>query len=281
MSGTRPEDGAAVGGTRADAPGDSLLRLRQVAFVARELEPVVEALCEVLGIQVAYRDPGVGVFGLRNAVMPLGESFLEVVSPERPGTTAGRLLERRGGDGGYMVIVQSQAREADRARVASLGVRIAWETTLEDAATLHLHPRDVGGAILSLDWMDPPESWRWAGPHWRETVRTDLVRGIAGVEIQARDPAAMARRWGEVLAQPARREQGVEQVALPDGGLIRFVAEEDGRGEGVSGLLVDAVDPEEVRRRARARGALQRDGAIGLCGVRISLVGARDPSRSS
>jgi len=281
MSGTRPEDGAAVGSARVDAPGDSLLRLRQVAFVARELEPVVEALCEVLGIQVAYRDPGVGVFGLRNAVMPLGESFLEVVSPERPGTTAGRLLERRGGDGGYMVIVQSQAREADRARVASLGVRIAWETTLEDAATLHLHPRDVGGAILSLDWMHPPESWRWAGPHWRETVRTDLVRGIAGVEIQARDPAAMARRWGEVLARPARREQGVEQVALPDGGLIRFVAGEDGRGEGVSGLLVDAVDPEEVRRRARARGALQRDGAIGLCGVRISLVGARDPSRSS
>ncbi len=281
MSGTRPEDGAAVGSARVDAPGDSLLRLRQVAFVARELEPVVEALCEVLGIQVAYRDPGVGVFGLRNAVMPLGESFLEVVSPERPGTTAGRLLERRGGDGGYMVIVQSQAREADRTRVASLGVRIAWETTLEDAATLHLHPRDVGGAILSLDWMDPPESWRWAGPHWRETVRTDLVRGIAGVEIQARDPAAMARRWGEVLARPARREQGVEQVALPDGGLIRFVTGEDGRGEGVSGLLVDAVDPEEVRRRARARGALQRDGAIGLCGVRISLVGARDPSRSS
>ena len=33
-------------GTRADAPGDSLVRLRQVAFVARELEPVVEALCE-------------------------------------------------------------------------------------------------------------------------------------------------------------------------------------------------------------------------------------------
>jgi len=279
MSGTRVQ---APGGAPAQGPGGtSLLRLRQVAFVARELEPVVEALCDVLGIEVAYRDPGVGVFGLRNAVMPLGDGFLEVVSPERLGTTAGRLLERRGGDGGYMVIVQSQAREADRARVGSLGVRIAWETTLEDAATLHLHPRDVGGAILSLDWMDPPEAWRWAGPRWREAVRTDLVRGIAGVEIEARDPAAMARRWGEVLAQPVSREEGVEQVALPDGGLIRFVAEGNDRGEGVSGLLVEAVDPEEVRRRARARGALQGDGAIGLCGVRIGLVGAPGPARSS
>jgi hypothetical protein len=258
----------------------SLLRLRQVAFVARELEPVVEALCDMLGVEVAFRDPSVEVFGLRNAVMPLGESFLEVVSPVRLGTTAGRLLERRGGDSGYMVIVQSQAREADRARVGWLGVRIVWQVALEDAATLHLHPRDVGGAILSLDWMDPPDSWRWAGPRWREAVHTELVTGIAGVEIQAGDPVAMARRWGEVLARPVRCDAGVEQLALPHGGVIRFVAERDGRGEGVSGLLVAAADPAEVRRRAQARGALLEDGAIGLCGVRITLVGARGPARS-
>jgi catechol 2,3-dioxygenase-like lactoylglutathione lyase family enzyme len=259
----------------------ALVRLRQVAFVARDLEPVVEALCDVLGVEVAYRDPGVEVFGLRNAVMPLGESFLEVVSPERLGTTAGRLLERRGGDGGYMVIVQSQAREADRARVEALGVRIVWEAALDDAATLHLHPRDVGGAILSLDWMDPPESWRWAGPRWREAVRTELVSGIAGVEIQAQDPAAMVRRWGEVLAQPVRRLDHAEGIELPDGGAIRFPPLRDGRGEGVSGLLVSAADPETVRRRARDRGALRDDGAIELCGVRITLVGARGPDPSS
>ncbi len=251
------------------------MRLRQVAFVARELEPTVEALCDVLGVRVAYRDPGVGVFGLRNAVMPLGDTFLEVVSPERPDTTAGRLLERRGGDGGYMVIVQSQDRDADRARVDALGVRVVWEAALDDAATLHLHPRDVGGAILSLDWMDPPDSWRWAGPRWRDAVRTDAVTGIAGVEIQARDPAAMARRWGEVLARPVRRDAGAALVALPDGGEIRFVPERDSRGEGVSGLVVSAADAEGVRRRAGARGALAGDGSVELCGVRIALVGPR------
>ena len=261
----------------AASRGGPLVRLRQVACVARELEPVVEALCDVLGVRVAYRDPGVAVFGLRNAVMPLGESFLEVVSPVRAGTTAGRLLDRRGGDGGYMVIVQSQARDADRKRVEALGVRVVWEAALEDAATLHLHPRDVGGAILSLDWMDPPDSWRWAGRSWRDAVRTDLVTGITGVEIQARDPVSMARRWGEVLAQPPRRGEDAEVVALPDGGEIRFVRERDGRGEGVSGLLVAAADPERVRRRADARGALRDDGTLELCGVRIVLVATRDP----
>jgi catechol 2,3-dioxygenase-like lactoylglutathione lyase family enzyme len=248
------------------------MRLRQVALVARELEPTVEALCDVLGLEVAFHDPGVEVFGLRNAVMPVGDTFLEVVSPDRPGTTAGRLLERRGGDGGYMVIVQSQDRDADRARVASLGVRIVWEAQLENAGTLHLHPRDVGGAILSLDWMDPPESWRWAGPRWRECVRTDATSGIVGVEIEARDPVAMARRWGEVLALPVGREGAAPAIALPDGGRVRFAPEHGGRGEGVAGLALAAPGAERVRRRARERGALRPDGALELCGVRIALV---------
>ncbi len=248
------------------------MRLRQVAFVARELEPAVEALCDVLGIEVSFHDPGVEVFGLRNAVMPVGDSFLEVVSPDRPGTAAGRQLERRGGDGGYMVIVQSQAKEADRARAASLGVRVVWEVQLEDAGALHLHPHDVGGAILSLDWMEPPESWRWAGPRWLDAVRTEVTTGIVGAEIQARDPAAMARRWSQVLVAGVESEAGEPVIALAGGGTIRFTKDRDGRGEGVSGLVVAARDPERVRQRARARGALREGGAVELCGVRIGLV---------
>jgi hypothetical protein len=247
------------------------MRLRQVAFVARDLEPVVEALCDVLGIEVCFHDPEVGVFGLRNALMPIGDSFLEVVSPERPGTAGGRQLDRRGGDGGYMVIVQSQAKEADRARVAELGVRVAWEVQLENAGALHLHPHDVGGAILSLDWMQPPESWRWAGPSWRDAVRTEVTTGIVGVEIQARDPGAMARRWGQVLQAEVEEDAGEPVLGLSRGGAIRFTKDRDGRGEGVSGLLVAARDPERIRRHARARGALREGGAIELCGVRISL----------
>jgi hypothetical protein len=247
------------------------MRLRQVALVARELEPTVDALCDVLGIEVAFNDPDVAVFGLRNAVMPIGDTFLEVVSPSKPGTTAGRLLERRRGDGGYMVIVQSQDKQADRARMGELGVRIAWEAQLERAGTLHLHPRDVGGAILSLDWMDPEESWWWAGPRWRECVRTDVSGAIAGVEIQAEDPAGMARRWSEVLAAPLRAQDGDPVIAFDGGGSVRFGKDRDGRGDGVAGLVIAARDAAGVRERARARGALRPSGAIELCGMRIAL----------
>ena len=53
------------------------MQLRQIALAARELAPTVDTLTEVLGIEVAFNDPGVGVFGLENGVMPIGETFLE------------------------------------------------------------------------------------------------------------------------------------------------------------------------------------------------------------
>ena len=66
-----------------------------------------------------------------------------------------------------MAIFQFADRAGPRERAADLGIRIVWRADLDDIAGTHLHPADIGGAIVSLDWADPPESWRWAGPSWR------------------------------------------------------------------------------------------------------------------
>ena len=246
--------------------------VRQVALVARELEPVVADLGAVFDLAVAFRDPGVGAFGLHNAVMPVGDTFLEVVSPVRAGTTAGRLLDRRGGDGGYMVIVQTADLASDRRRLAALGVRVVWEIALDDIATVHLHPRDVGGAIVSLDEPRPATAWRWAGPTWRDAVRTDVVTRITGVTVAAPDPAAMAARWAEVLGVP-RRAGSPTELAL-DPGAIRFVAADE-RGEGVAGLTLAAADPARALAAATARGLRADAGGVVLGGVRFDLSGPR------
>src|SRR5882757_4988031 len=101
------------------------MRLRQIALVGGDLAAAEADIRAVLGLDYAYDDPGVGKFGLKNAVFPVGETFLEVVSPKEPGTTAGRLLEKRGGDGGYMVILQVDDLEQARARVRDASARIA------------------------------------------------------------------------------------------------------------------------------------------------------------
>ena len=247
------------------------MRLRQVALVARELDPVVNDLCAVLGIEVAFNDPGVGVFGLRNAVMPIGDTFLEVVSPVQSNTTAGRYLDRRGGDGGYMVILQCDDLDADRARVAALGLRVVWQADLPEIRGTHLHPRDTGGAILSLDWADPPTSWKWAGPEWEQHIRTDVVSEITAVELQSDDPLALAQRWSQVLSRPvARTGAGIVRIVL-DQGAIRFAQATDGRGEGVGAIDVAVANRDRLIAAARSRGLAVRDDTLTIGGTRIHL----------
>jgi len=255
------------------------MRLRQIALVARDLEAAATELTEVLGLSVGFRDPAVAKYGLVNVVMPVGDTFLEVVSPAQAGTTAGRLLDKRAGDGGYMVILQVQDIHAARARPAALGVRVVAEYSRPDGVYMtHLHPRDVGGAILSIDAMEPPERWEWGGPDWHKHVRTEDCLAISGVTVQGEDAkstAAMAARWAEVLGVPAQPVAGGFEQRLSQGGTIRFEVATDGRGEGVSCIELTVRDPQRILARAKARGSVDAQGALVLCGTRVSLVTAR------
>lgn len=81
-------------------------RLRQIALVARDLEASLHALVHGLGMELAYRDPEVGVFSLVNGVMAAGGDFIEVVAPmlTNLSSTGARYLARKGGvASGYMV----------------------------------------------------------------------------------------------------------------------------------------------------------------------------------
>ena len=80
--------------------------LRQVCLVAHQLKPAIDELCSVLGIEACYVDPGVGRFGLENKLMAIGTNFLEVVAPVEDHTAAGRFLDKRGGNGGYILVCQ-------------------------------------------------------------------------------------------------------------------------------------------------------------------------------
>jgi len=249
------------------------MRLRQIALVGADLAAAEADIRAVLGLDYAYDDPGVGKFGLKNAVFPVGETFLEVVSPKQPGTTAGRLLEKRGGDGGYMVILQIEDIGAARDRIAKAGARVVEQADLDGGtvAMSHVHPKDVGGAILSLDYMSPWERWQWGGPVWRENVRTDTSVGIVGAELQGENPSAMAGRWGEVLGITPVATNGGWRIAL-DGGELRFVKTEDGRGEGLGRFDVAVRDPDAVRAAAKARGLLTDAGDVVLSGTRVQPV---------
>jgi hypothetical protein len=212
-------------------------RLRQVALVARDCDQVAGELRHAFGWAPPFHDPGVGEFGLTNAVFAAGDTFVEVVAPVQAGTSAGRYLERRGGDGGYMAIFQVPDLTAARRRVAGLGVRVVWTADLPDIAGTHLHPGDVPGAIVSLDWATPEPSWRWAGPAWTGQAPDHARGGVTGLTIEVNDPAAVAQRWAAVLGIPVA--DGGQAVALETSGqVLRFVPAQAGRGEGITEVTI-------------------------------------------
>jgi hypothetical protein len=245
------------------------LRLRQIALVARALEPVERQLTSVLATEVCYRDPGVSKYGLHNALWALGGTFLEVVAPIRDRTAAGRYLDRRGGDGGYMCIVDCDDLDARRAQLASLGVRVVEDVHTGDrvvwSEAVHLHPKDTGGCLLSIDrhsgGTDMMGGYRWAGTDWQSKARRDVV--IAGAVMQCDDPAATAQRWARLLRRPvAIGPDGGHELAL-DNAVVRFVPLADDRGEGLAHVLLTCAGPAPM---------FAGSSWIDVCGVRFRLV---------
>jgi hypothetical protein len=252
------------------------LRLRQIALVARRLAPVLDDVQAVFGLEVAYRDPGVAQFGLENAVLPVGNQFLEIVAPVKEGTAGGRYLERRHGDGGYMVILQCDDHGPRKGRVDELGVRKVVEHDDGDYSIMQLHPRDTGGSFLEIDEQrggdDPRGPWMPAGPAWQQAVRTDVVRGLAAAEIQAPDPSALAQRWSDILEVPVTVDHHGLTALVLDNAALRFVVDDDGRGEGLGGVDVVVTDRDRLLAGAEARHVRVADDVAVVGGVRFRLV---------
>jgi len=246
------------------------MRIRQIVFAAHELAPNAQLLAELLALETPYADPGVAEFGLHNAVFVFGDQFLEIVSPTRDGTAAGRAIERRG-DSGYMLIVQTDDFDRERARLDTLGVRRVWNVELPDIRAMHLHPKDIGGAIVSIDQPLPAASWRWGGPQWRVQAASAGAQRVVGVRIGAADPQAMARRWAQVLglAEPVAQAAGSWRLAL-DGASVAF-ATADARGEGIVGFELAVADSAAVLGRARKLRLPVSDHTVAVMGVRLAL----------
>lgn len=259
------------------------MRLRQVAFVAEPLAPAEQEVRDVLGLEVCYRDPNVEQWGLTNALFPIGSDFLEIVAPFRPGTSAGRYLARRGGNGGYMVIFQSPAARVERERIAGLGVRFIHTADRAGPSgpycATQFHPKDLGDVLVSIEscgapeeFRDPAGPWYPAGKAWQPHVRSERVSRLLAVELQADDPAALAARWSEVLGAPLGHDaSGRAQLAF-ENMPVRFAMAGDGRGNGVGALDVQAADREAVLKAAAARGLKRSENQVLVCGVRINLL---------
>lgn len=253
------------------------LRLRQIAGVAEKLGPVEADICDVLGVEVCYRDPGIDYFGLENALFPIGNQLLEVVAPIQEQTAGGRYLERRGGDGGYMVITQCDDHPPRRSRVDALGVRIVHDHTGEEFINMQLHPRDTGGTFFEIDQqlgegaLERDGPWHPAGPDWQRAKNMSRVDGILAAEVQCDDPEAVARKWCDIAEIDLELSDGQFHMPLENAD-VRFVVCTDGRPEGLGAIDIKTNDKDSILAAAEVKGKLSADDQIMLCGMRMNLI---------
>ncbi len=182
------------------------IRIRQVALCTDDIWPVETAIARELEITPVHRDKPSAPIWMYNSVIAVGNTFLEILQPERTSAPTQKFLNKQGGPGGYMLLLQVDDLDAARTRAEAAKVRVVMDAPKRKyhgvtGAAVHLHPADTGGVLTSFDWMEEWESWAWGGQAWPWHQRTDVVSGIVGAEISCSDPGRVAQRFSEFVGR--------------------------------------------------------------------------------
>lgn len=227
-----------------------MIRIRQVALCTDDVWREEQAIVSKLGVAGVHRDPP-NVFAMRNVVFAVGDTFLEILQPTADSTPSAKFLARRGGPGGYMLIMQVDDLVAARARVDHLGIRIVYTEPPArrhgvEAEAIHLHPSDTGGAIMSFDRMDPADGWAWAGRAWEGHVHTEMVERIVAVELRSTDAEALATRFAALVDRPCSIDAaGAWSIELDDSTVYVVANRADGSDQ-LGAVEMRATDRADV-----------------------------------
>ncbi len=237
-------------------------RLRQLV-IASETTDTIDTLRNVFALDEPFPDPGVAEFGLVNGVFAIGDQFLEVVVPTVETAPAARFMAR-GGPGGYMAIFEVEDIAATQARADTLGIRRVWDIDLKDISASHLHPADIGGAIVSLDQPKPAGAWRWGGPDWR---KNSTQGKLTGAVLVSPDPMRLMARWCAALDVPG----GGSGLKLADNGRLSFI---QGQTERLIAFEMSLPDVDAILARARAADLEVEGRSVWVAGVEMRLTEA-------
>ncbi|KAF1850320.1 uncharacterized protein K460DRAFT_270888 [Cucurbitaria berberidis CBS 394.84] len=249
-------------------------RLRQIALVSRDLEQSKQLLTYILGTEVIYEDPAVHQWGLKNFLIPLGGDIIEVVSPFDANTTASRLLEKRG-DGGYMIIMQTEDAKERREYIEKKGLaKVIFDYEHDDAVCVQYHPKGIkGGMMPELDSHEPRADnptplksrfspWHACGPDHRlyyPGMKRSEHLTLEGcvLRLQPGDVGheAGARQWEEIFGVARSRD-----LLAFTNARLGFIPGREGQPEGLVSITVG------VNSKGKLEAIFDRAGQAGVCG---------------
>jgi methylmalonyl-CoA/ethylmalonyl-CoA epimerase len=128
-----------------------LHKIEHIALAVGDLDATIAFYRDVWGLEVSHRER-VEDQGVEEAMLPLGESHLQLLAPTGPDTTVGKFVERRG-EGIHHIAYEVDDLESALAELKSKGVKLIDERPRRGGRghmVAFVHPRNNHGILVEL-----------------------------------------------------------------------------------------------------------------------------------
>ena len=128
-----------------------LTAVDHVGVAVDDLDAALALYRDMLGMPLVHRET-VTEQGLEAALLDVGESHIELLSPLGPDTTVGKFLARRG-PGLHHVAYRVESVEEALAALSKAGMRLIDEqprTGIRNSRVAFIHPSSTGGVLTEI-----------------------------------------------------------------------------------------------------------------------------------
>jgi methylmalonyl-CoA/ethylmalonyl-CoA epimerase len=139
-----------------DAVMTKIRSIDHIAIATSNLDESLAFFRDALGITCDHVEV-IEERGIKVAMLPIGETRIELVTPIREGSEVSAFLDKRGG-GIHHIALSTGDVDGDIAELKSKSVRIAQEPApgAHGCRVAFVHPKATGGVLLELS--TPPKS---------------------------------------------------------------------------------------------------------------------------
>jgi methylmalonyl-CoA/ethylmalonyl-CoA epimerase len=137
--------------TPGEVLGPVVTAIDHVGFAVRDLDEAVEFYRRTFGLTLAHEEVNEEQ-GVREAMLAIGDSHLQLLAPLRPDSAIGKFLERNG-EGIQQVAFRVTDVDVASRRLRDAGLRLLYDAPRRGTAGSRInfvHPKDCGGVLVEL-----------------------------------------------------------------------------------------------------------------------------------
>ncbi len=130
--------------------GSNKFAIDHLGIAVKSIDQALAFYCDALGMQVEHRET-VSAEKVNVAMLPAGESRLELLEASEPDSTIAKFIASRG-EGLHHIALRVDDLEAAAVKLKAQGARILNEPRIGAGGHKYIfvHPRSTGGVLLEL-----------------------------------------------------------------------------------------------------------------------------------